>query len=153
MVRVFITDLQKDGRTYSFRAGFACDTSGKQNLRGKKIMKITYIGNENGIYYPNLTLTTGTTYSVGKYGRLYLDYLKKHRRGTYTTLLTENRLNEHLHQVDIEAREIVLKITEEIAVSHGIDGHLKTANPIRWVQEMNAARHDAEEIVMGNYFA
>lgn len=116
-------------------------------------MKITYIGNENGIYYPKLTLPASLTHSIGKYGRLYLDYLKKHRRGIYTTLLTENRLNEHLHQVDIEAREMVLKITEKIAVSHGIDEHLKTDDPIRWVQEMNAAKHDAEEIVMGNYFA
>ena len=116
-------------------------------------MKITYTESKNGIYYPNLTLPTGTTYSVGKYGRLYLGYLKKYRLGTYTTLLTENRLNEYLHQVDIETREMVLKITEEIAVSHGIDEHLKTADPIRWVQEMNVARHDAEEIVIGNYFA
>lgn len=116
-------------------------------------MKITYTEKGNGIYYPNLTLPTGTTYSIGKYGRLYLDYLKKHRRGTYTTLLTENRLNEQLHQVDIEAREMVLKITEKITVSHGIDEYLKTADPIRWVQEMNVAKHDAEEIVMGNYFA
>ena len=116
-------------------------------------MKITYTENKNGIYYPNLTLPTGTIYSLGKYGRVYLDYLKKYRRGTYTTLLTENRLNEHLHRVDIEAKEMVLKITEKIAVSHGIDGHLKTADPILWVQEMNVAKHDAEEIVMGNYFA
>lgn len=116
-------------------------------------MKITYKENKNGIYYPTLTLPTGTTYSVGKYGRIYLDYLKKHRRGTYTTLLTENRLNEHLHQVDIEAREMVLKITEEIVIARGIGEHLKTADPIRWVQEMNVAKHDAEEIVMGNYFA
>lgn len=116
-------------------------------------MKITYTGNEKGIYYPNLTLPTGTIYSIGKYGRLYLDYLKKHRRGTYTTLLTENRLNEHLHQVDIEAREAVLKITEEIAIAQGTDEHLKTADPIRWVQEMNNCKACAEEIVMGNYFA
>ena len=116
-------------------------------------MKITYKEKENGIYYPNLSLPTGTTYSVGKYGRVHLDYLKRHRRGTYTTLLTENRLNEHLRQVDIEAREAVLKITEEIATARGIDGHLKTADPLRWVQEMNVAKHDAEEIVMGNYFA
>ena len=46
-------------------------------------MKITYTENKNGIYYLNLTLPTGTTYSIGKYGRLSLDYLKKHRRGTY----------------------------------------------------------------------
>lgn len=116
-------------------------------------MKITYTEKENGIYYPKLTLPAGTTYSLGKYGRLYLGYLKKYRRGIYTTLLTKNRLNEYLHKVDIEAREMVLKITEKIATTRGIDEYLKTANPIRWVQEMNAARHDAEEIVMGNYFA
>ncbi len=116
-------------------------------------MKITYTEKGNGIYYPNLTLPTDTTYSIGKYGRVYLDYLKRHRRGIYTTLLTKNRLNEYLHKVDIEAREMVLKITEKIATTRGIDEYLKTANPIRWVQEMNAARHDAEEIVMGNYFA
>lgn len=116
-------------------------------------MKITYIGNENGIYYPTLTLPAGTTYSIGKYGRVYLDYLKKYRRGTYTTLLAENRLNVYLHQVDIEAMEMVLKITEKIATARGIDEHLKTTDPIRWVQEMNVAKHDAEKIVMGNYFA
>lgn len=115
-------------------------------------MKITYTEKGNGIYYPNLTLPTGTTYSIGKYGRVYLDYLKKYRRGTYTTLLAENRLNEHLHQVDIEAREMVLKITEKIAVSHGLDEHLKTADPIHWVQEMNVAKHDAEEIVLQDFY-
>ena len=116
-------------------------------------MKITYTENKNGIYYPNLTLTADITYSIGKYGRVYLDYLKKYRRGTYTTLLTENRLNEPLHRVDIEAREMVLKITEEIVIARGIGEHLKTADPIRWAQEMNAAKHDAEEIVMWNSFA
>lgn len=94
-------------------------------------MKITYTENKNGIYYPNLTLPTGTTYSIGKYGRVYLDYLKKYRRGTYTTLLTENRLNEYLHRVDFETREMVLKTIETIAAARGIDEHLKTADPLR----------------------
>ena len=114
-------------------------------------MKITYTEHENGFCYPNLTLPASSTHSISKYGRLYLDYLKKHRRGTYTTLLTENRLNEHLHHVDIEAREMVLKITGEIAVSHGIDEHLKSAAPLRWLQEMNVAKHDAEEIVLRDF--
>ncbi len=116
-------------------------------------MKIAYTESKNGIYYPTLTLPTGTTYSLGKYGRVYLDYLKKYRRGTYTTLLTENRLNEYLHRVDFEAREAVLKITEELATARGIDEYLKTADPIHWVQEMNNCKACAEEIVMGNYFA
>ena len=37
LVRVFITDLQKDRRTYSFRAGFACDISEKRNLIGNRL--------------------------------------------------------------------------------------------------------------------
>ena len=115
-------------------------------------MKITYTENKNGIYYPKLTLPASSTHSIGKYGRLYLDYLKKHRRGTYTTLLAENRLNEHLHQADIEAREAVLKITEKIATARGIDEHLKTADSIRWAQEMNNCKACAEEIVLQEFY-
>lgn len=115
-------------------------------------MEITYTEKGNGIYYPNLTLPASSTHSISKYGRVYLDYLEKYRRGTYTTLLTENRLNEYLHQVDIEARKMVLKITEEIVIARGIGEHLKTADPIHWVQEMNVARHDAEEIVLQDLY-
>ena len=43
----------------------------------------------NGINYPNLTLPEQPKVNIGKYGHMRLDYLKKHRRGTYTTLLTE----------------------------------------------------------------
>lgn len=115
-------------------------------------MKITYTEKENGIYYPKLTLPTGTTYSLDKYGRLYLDYLKKHRRGTYTTLLTENRLNEYLHKVDVEVRTMVLKTIDGIATARGIDGHLKNSAPIRWAQEMNNCKACAEEIVLQDFY-
>ena len=45
-VRVFITDLQKDGRTYSFRAFLACDTSEKRNLKGNRLWKLLTQKNE-----------------------------------------------------------------------------------------------------------
>ena len=50
-------------------------------------MELTYT-ERNGIMYPNLTLPEQTNYPISKYGRMRLDYLKRHRRGTYTTLLT-----------------------------------------------------------------
>ncbi len=49
--------------------------------------QITYT-EHNGLYYPNLALPEQTNYPIGKYGKMRLEYLKKHRRGTYTTLLT-----------------------------------------------------------------
>ena len=54
-------------------------------------------------YYPMLEISEQTNYEIGKYGHLHLDFIKKHRRGTYTTLLTEGRLNEHLHSIDEQA--------------------------------------------------
>ena len=30
---------------------------------------------------------------IGKYGRMHLDYLKQHRRGRYSALLGEGRIN------------------------------------------------------------
>ena len=62
-------------------------------------------------YYPMLEISEQTNYEMGKYGHLRLDFIKKHRRGTYTTLLTEGRLNEHLHAID-EQRRFVPKWRE-----------------------------------------
>lgn len=49
-----------------------------------------------GINYPNLCLPEQPNVRIGKYGEMRLDYLKKHRRGTYTTLFTTCTLNQHL---------------------------------------------------------
>ena len=48
--------------------------------------------------YPDLKMPEQTNYEIGKYGRMRLDFMLKHRRGTYTTILTEGRLNEYLHK-------------------------------------------------------
>ena len=45
---------------------------------------ITYT-ERNGIRYPNLTLPEQIDYSLGKYANLRLDFMKKHRKGRYTT--------------------------------------------------------------------
>lgn len=101
----------------------------------------------NGILYPDLTLPETKQHSIGKYGQMRLEYLKKHRRGTYTTLLTECRLNEHLHQIDTEAHERVAELIEAFKTSRNITEELKSNDPLRWVQEMNDAKASAEEIV------
>ena len=61
--------------------------------------------NKNGYCYPLLTLPETETSPIGKYGRLYLAYLKEHRRGTYTSLLTDGNLAPYLAEIDREAHE------------------------------------------------
>lgn len=109
--------------------------------------EITYT-ERDGIFYPNLSLPEQTDYPIGKYGQMRLDFLKKHRRGTYTTLLTEGRLSAHLSAINQEARSQIEYLTAELAKNRGIDEDLKASNPLLWVQEMNNCKAQAEEIVI-----
>ena len=85
---------------------------------------------------------------IGKYGRMHLDYLKQHRRGRYSALLGEGRLNTYLADVDEQALEMLSSLTVELAKTQGIDEHLKATDQMRWVQLMNNVRSAAEETVM-----
>ena len=99
-------------------------------------------------YYPLLDLGEQTSYEIGKYGKLHLAFMKQHRRGTYTTLMTENRLNEHLHRVDVQAHEQINLHITQMAERMGATEELKASDPMRWVQMMNNIKASAEEIVM-----
>ena len=114
-------------------------------------MELTYT-ERNGVMYPDLALPEQTNYSIGKYGRMRLDYLKKHRRGTYTTLLTSCTLNQHLYETEQEAKRQINITLSRLVKERGITEELKAANPLRWVQEMNNAKHDAEELVVNEIF-
>ena len=57
---------------------------------------------------------------------MHLDYLKSLRRGRYTTLLTEGKLNARLHEIDIEANEMLENIIPRLTAERGIDENLKT---------------------------
>ncbi|MGM9668064.1 MAG: TnpV protein [Eubacteriales bacterium] len=102
----------------------------------------------NGINYPNLCLPEQPNVNIGKYGHMRLDFLKKHRRGTYTTLLTEGKLSAHLFAIDQEARAQVEYLTTKLAKKRGIDESIKVDNPLLWVQEMNNCKASAEEVVV-----
>ena len=85
---------------------------------------------------------------IGKYGRMHLDYLKQHRRGRYSALLGEGRLNTYLSEIDEQAHEMLTSLTVELAKTQGIDEHLKATDQMRWVQMMNNVRSSAEETIM-----
>ena len=108
---------------------------------------ITYT-ERNGIRYPNLELPEQTIYPLGKYANLRLDFMKKHRRGTYTTLLAEGRLNEYLHAIDLQAHAMLDDIISRLAQERGIDEDLKAHNALLWIVEMNNIKASAEEIVL-----
>ncbi len=140
-MRVFITDLieyskYKPQHTFSALKPpiFVPSNTKMEEFIMKNEITYTQI---NDINYPNLALPEQPKVNIGKYGQMRLDFLKKHRRGTYTTLLTECRLTEHLSDIDQEARSQFEIMTAELAKQRGIDETIKATNPLLWVQEMN----------------
>ena len=103
---------------------------------------------ENGRLIPEIKLPEQTDYKIGKYGRMHLDYIKQHRRGRYTTLLIEGKLNTRLHEIDLEANEMLETTIACLATVRGIDEDLKARDMLRWVAEMNNIKTSAEEIVL-----
>ena len=103
---------------------------------------------ESGHLIPNVTLPEQTDYQIGKYGRMHLNYIKQHCRGRYTTLLIEGTLNARLHEIDLEANEMLETIIPRLATERGIDENMKARDMLRWVAEMNNIKVSAEEIVL-----
>ena len=99
-------------------------------------------------YYPMLEITEQKEHKIGKYGLFHRDYIKQHKRGTYTTLLTEGKLNAHLHEIDVQANEMVETIVANLVHERGIDEKLKAADALQWASKMNNIKASAEEIVL-----
>ena len=99
-------------------------------------------------YYPVLEIAEQKEHKIGKYGLLHRDYIKQHKRGTYITLLTEGKLNAHLHEIDVQANSTVEAIVVNLARKRGIDKKLKSSDTLKWVAEMNSIKASAEEIVL-----
>ena len=103
---------------------------------------------KNGHLIPDITLPEQSDYQIGKYGRIHLDYIKQHRRGRYTTLLTEGKLNARLHEIDLEANKMLETIIPLLAAERGIEENLKARDMLCWAAEMNNIKSSAEEIVL-----
>ena len=84
---------------------------------------------------------------VGRFGIMYHNYLRNHKRVAYSGLLLSGKLNEHLQTIDSQAEEMFDTLIEQMKKAEGITEQLKATNQMKWVQLMNNIRNRAEEIV------
>ena len=104
----------------------------------------------HGDYYlPDLVLNEEEPI-YGKYGMLRKQFLKEHRSARYQYLLLTGKLNEHLNQIDQEAREQVETLMEQMAEKQSVTEELKVQDQMKWVRLMNNIKASAEEIVLKN---
>ena len=98
-------------------------------------------------YIPCLILPAEKEQPIGIWGQRHLRYLKEYRRATYITLLTSGRLNTYLADINEQAAEQMLLLTEQMAEREGVTEQLKAQDQMQWVQRMNNIRDRATEIV------
>lgn len=107
-------------------------------------MKIDYI-KHGDICLPALKPPEGT-YEIGRFGRMYLDHIKKNRRVVYSQLMIKGTLLKHVSQIDKHARKFYDNLMKDFAKDAP-----PMENQMEWVGYMNNARHSAEEIVMKEF--
>ena len=109
---------------------------------------------ENGLEYtlvgdyflPNLALTEEHR-PIGKWGRLHREYLKQEHPVQFESLILSGRLWAYLTDLNEQAQERILLITEQMKAAEGVTEDLKASDPMAWVGAMNSIRNRAEEIV------
>ena len=108
-------------------------------------MEITY-HREGDYLYPNLTLETDETLTIGKYGLLRKSYLKTHKPHWYQSMLMTGKLERHLAEIDQAAQERMERIVDQLAKSFPPPD--KADDPLGWAAHMNGLVAMAEEGVM-----
>ena len=110
-------------------------------------MELSY--RQNGDYLiPDIKMDDQPAGMIGKYGRMRKTFLKEHRSGTYNSLLLQNRLTEHLLEIDRTAREQVEQTMAQMAQVEGVTEKLKAENQMKWVGLMNNCKAQAEEMIL-----
>ena len=104
----------------------------------------------HGDYYlPDLVLREEEPI-YGKYGMLRKQFLKEYRSARYQYMLLTGKLNEHLNQIDQEARKQVEILMEQMVKKQGATEELKAQDQMKWVGLMNNIKVSAEEIILKN---
>ena len=113
----------------------------------KNNSNITYrqVGDFN---IPNLILPPEeANITLGKWGMLHKDYLFKHNKVLFATLLTQEKLYQHCAEVEKLAREMFDTLVEQMKEAEGVTELLKEENQMEWIGRMQNIEARAREIV------
>lgn len=107
---------------------------------------INYI--QVGDYFiPALTLPQPSE-PIGKWGRIYRDFLKNHHPVRYNSLILSGQLWEILAQINEQIQDRLDRTISEMAAAEAVTEDMKSADPMAWVGAMNNIRSRAEELVL-----
>ena len=98
-------------------------------------------------YIPCLKLPNEEQVEIGVWGQRHLEYIKHHRKGFYTSLVLDCKLNRYLADINKQSKEMFDILIEQFKQAEGINEQLKADNQMEWVCKMNNMRDSINEII------
>ena len=99
-------------------------------------------------YIPVLTLSSEAQRSIGKWVRMYREYLKEHHPIRFNDLVLSGQLWIYLADLNEQAQDRLSLIIEQMKASEGVTEELKAADQMAWVGAVNSILNRAEEIIL-----
>ena len=84
---------------------------------------------------------------LGKWGMMHKDYLEKHKKVLFNSLLIQGKLYQHCAEVENQARDMFDTLVEQMKEKEGITEQLKEQDQFEWIQRMGNIQQRANEIV------
>ena len=118
-------------------------------------MKKRIYDEKNGLWYelqgdyylPCLSLPEEEQKSLVVWGQRHARYLKQYHKVLYMNLLTSEKLNSYIADVDEQAEKMFSRLVKELSEKENVNEELKATDQMLWVQRMNNIRSRAMEIV------
>ena len=98
-------------------------------------------------YIPCLKLPDEEQVEIGIWGQRHLDYIKHHRKGFYTALILDCKLNRYLADINKQAEEMFYTLISQYKIAEGVTEQLKKESQLEWIGKMNNIRQQAIKIV------
>ena len=98
-------------------------------------------------YIPCLKLPDEEQVEIGVWGQRHLEHIKNHRKGFYTALVLDCKLNRYLADVNKQAEKMFDTLISQYKIAEGITEQLKANNQMEWVGMMNNICARVTEVV------
>lgn len=97
---------------------------------------------------PNLTLSPEeASICLSKWGMMHKDYLLKHKKVLFATLLAEGKLWQYLADIDIQAQRMFDILVEQMKENEGVTEQLKEQDQLEWIQRVGSIQQRVKKIV------
>ncbi len=88
-----------------------------------------------------------TNITLGRWGMLHKDYLEKHKKVRFNSLLIQGKLYQQCAELENQARDMFDTLIEQMKNAEGVTEQLKEENQLEWVRRIQNIEARAREII------